>query len=135
MCSRQVLRELLDADTDADRDAGGVVTGVVDGNPFGDGVVTATAKETLARGKHYFGVCRPDAPYCDGYTDGVQMVDMRPKMNKMHRRMALVALTSDFGRPVRPMLPSAGTSGVVCANWTCEDFLHFARTVAVLVFG
>eukprot|EP00873_Tetraselmis_striata_P035669 jgi/Tetstr1/455933/TSEL_042714.t1 len=36
------------------------------------------------------------------------------------------------------MLPSAGTSGVVCANWTCEDFLHFlhfAETVAVLVLG
>eukprot|EP00873_Tetraselmis_striata_P040117 jgi/Tetstr1/460381/TSEL_000059.t1 len=63
--------------------------------------------------------------------------DMRPKMRKMDRRMALVALTSDFGRPVRPMLPSAaGTiSGVVCANWTCEDFLHFAKTVAVSVFG
>eukprot|EP00873_Tetraselmis_striata_P043400 jgi/Tetstr1/463664/TSEL_008525.t1 len=177
--------------------------------------------------KYYFGVCRPDAPYFNGFTDGMHMVvmdaaqgktadddyepsiaycgdahlqlssadmrylakeagagrivptiagtsglspfvrwllyisyvdfwplpiahalllgvvkdfweyvgtlkDMRPKMKKMDRRMALVTRTSDFGRPVRPMLPSAGTSGVVCANWTCEDFLHFAETVAVL---
>eukprot|EP00873_Tetraselmis_striata_P010997 jgi/Tetstr1/431261/TSEL_020958.t1 len=56
-------------------------------------------------------------------------------MKKMDRRMALVTLTSDFGRPVRPMLPSAGTSGVVCANWTGEDCPHFAETVAVLVLG
>eukprot|EP00873_Tetraselmis_striata_P028112 jgi/Tetstr1/448376/TSEL_035658.t1 len=54
---------------------------------------------------------------------------------KMDVRMALVTLTSDFGRPVRPMLPSAGTSGVVCANWTCEDYLHFAEIVVVLVLG
>eukprot|EP00873_Tetraselmis_striata_P020555 jgi/Tetstr1/440819/TSEL_029126.t1 len=60
---------------------------------------------------------------------------MRPKMKKMDMWMAPVALTSDFGTPVRPMLPSAGTSGVVCANWTCEDFTHFAETVAVLVLG
>eukprot|EP00873_Tetraselmis_striata_P025862 jgi/Tetstr1/446126/TSEL_033726.t1 len=33
------------------------------------------------------------------------------------------------------MLPSAGTSVVVCANWTCGDFLHFAEIVAVLVLG
>eukprot|EP00873_Tetraselmis_striata_P014295 jgi/Tetstr1/434559/TSEL_023650.t1 len=58
---------------------------------------------------------------------------MRPKMKKMGMRMVLVALTIDFGRLVRPMLSSTGTSGVVCANWTCEDFLHFAETVAVLV--
>eukprot|EP00873_Tetraselmis_striata_P028075 jgi/Tetstr1/448339/TSEL_035623.t1 len=56
-------------------------------------------------------------------------------MKKMDRRMARVTLTSDFGRPVRPMMPSAGTSGVVCANLTCEDHLHFAETVAVLVLG
>jgi len=61
--------------------------------------------------------------------------EMRPKMKKMDRRMAMVTLTSDFGRPVRPMLPSAGTSGVVCADWTCEDCLHFAETVAVMVLG
>eukprot|EP00873_Tetraselmis_striata_P006705 jgi/Tetstr1/426969/TSEL_017182.t1 len=61
--------------------------------------------------------------------------DMRPKMKEMDMRMALVTLTTDFGRPVRPMLPSAGTSGVVCANWTCEDFRHFAVTVAVPVLG
>eukprot|EP00873_Tetraselmis_striata_P023592 jgi/Tetstr1/443856/TSEL_031810.t1 len=60
---------------------------------------------------------------------------MRPKMKKMDMRMALAILTSDFGMPVRPMLPSAGTSGVVCANWTCEDYLHFAETVAVMVLG
>eukprot|EP00873_Tetraselmis_striata_P045995 jgi/Tetstr1/466259/TSEL_010815.t1 len=57
---------------------------------------------------------------------------MRPKMKKMDMRMALVALTSDFGMLIRPMLPSTGTSGVVCANWTCEDFMHFAESVAVL---
>eukprot|EP00873_Tetraselmis_striata_P018264 jgi/Tetstr1/438528/TSEL_027080.t1 len=58
------------------------------------------------------------------------------KMKKMDRRMALVALTSDFGKPTRPMLPSAGTSGVVCAaTWTCDDYLHFEETVAVLVLG
>eukprot|EP00873_Tetraselmis_striata_P018864 jgi/Tetstr1/439128/TSEL_027580.t1 len=62
-------------------------------------------------------------------------VEMRPKIKKMDRRMAMVTLTSDFGRPVRPMLPSAGTSGVVCADWTCEDCLHFAETVAVMVLG
>eukprot|EP00873_Tetraselmis_striata_P036956 jgi/Tetstr1/457220/TSEL_043868.t1 len=56
-------------------------------------------------------------------------------MKKMDRRMALVTLTSDFGMPVQPMLPLAGTSGVVCANWTCEDCLHFAETVTVLVLG
>eukprot|EP00873_Tetraselmis_striata_P027201 jgi/Tetstr1/447465/TSEL_003722.t1 len=61
--------------------------------------------------------------------------DMRPKMKKIDRRMAPVALTSDFGRPVWPMLPSAGTSGVVCANLTCENFLHFAETVAVMILG
>eukprot|EP00873_Tetraselmis_striata_P019358 jgi/Tetstr1/439622/TSEL_028044.t1 len=143
--------------------------------------------------KYYFGVCRPDAPYNNGYTDGVHMVvmdaaqgktadgdyelsiaycgdahlqlssadmwylaveagagrivhtiagtpgmfpfDMRPKMEKMDMRMALITLTSDFGRPVRPMLPSAGTSDVVCANWTCEGYMHFAEIVAVLVLG
>eukprot|EP00873_Tetraselmis_striata_P011351 jgi/Tetstr1/431615/TSEL_021145.t1 len=68
-------------------------------------------------------------------TSGLSPFDMRPEMKKMDMRMALVALTSDFGKPNRPMLPSAGTSGVVCANWTCEDFLHFAETVAVLVIG
>eukprot|EP00873_Tetraselmis_striata_P013344 jgi/Tetstr1/433608/TSEL_022873.t1 len=57
------------------------------------------------------------------------------KMKKVNRRMALVALTNDFRRPVRPTLPSTGSSGVVCANWTCEDFPHFAETVTVLVFG
>eukprot|EP00873_Tetraselmis_striata_P005459 jgi/Tetstr1/425723/TSEL_016143.t1 len=56
-------------------------------------------------------------------------------MRKMDRRMALVALTNDFGMPIRPMLSSAGTSCVVCANWTCEDFMHFAETVAVPVLG
>eukprot|EP00873_Tetraselmis_striata_P000345 jgi/Tetstr1/420609/TSEL_011697.t1 len=62
--------------------------------------------------------------------------DMRPKMKKMDMRMALlVTLTSDVGMPVRPMLLSAGTSGVVCANWTCDDYLHFAETVAVLFLG
>eukprot|EP00873_Tetraselmis_striata_P023948 jgi/Tetstr1/444212/TSEL_032105.t1 len=42
--------------------------------------------------------------------------DMRPKIKKMDMRMALVARTSDFGTFVRPMLPSAGTRDVVCAN-------------------
>eukprot|EP00873_Tetraselmis_striata_P046158 jgi/Tetstr1/466422/TSEL_010950.t1 len=56
-------------------------------------------------------------------------------MKKMDRRMALVTLISDFGKPVRLMLPPAGTSCVVCANWTCEDFPHFAETVAVLLLG
>eukprot|EP00873_Tetraselmis_striata_P040879 jgi/Tetstr1/461143/TSEL_006281.t1 len=65
-------------------------------------------------------------------TSGLSPFDMRPKMKKMDRRMALIF---DFGRPVRPMLPSAGTSGMVCANWTCEDYLNFAETVAVLVLG
>eukprot|EP00873_Tetraselmis_striata_P019083 jgi/Tetstr1/439347/TSEL_027785.t1 len=60
---------------------------------------------------------------------------LSPFMKKMDMRMALVTLTNDFGRPVRPMLPSAGTSGVVCANWTCEDYLHFTETMAVLVLG
>eukprot|EP00873_Tetraselmis_striata_P045064 jgi/Tetstr1/465328/TSEL_000865.t1 len=35
--------------------------------------------------------------------------DMRPKKKKMDMQMALVTLSSHFGRPVRPMLPS-----VVC---------------------
>eukprot|EP00873_Tetraselmis_striata_P014497 jgi/Tetstr1/434761/TSEL_023812.t1 len=48
-------------------------------------------------------------------------------MKNVDKRMALVTLTSDFGSP--------GTSGVVCANHTCEDFMHFAETVAVLVLG
>eukprot|EP00873_Tetraselmis_striata_P010278 jgi/Tetstr1/430542/TSEL_020340.t1 len=56
-------------------------------------------------------------------------------MKKMDRRMTMVTLTSNFGMQVRPMLPSAGTRGVVCVNWTCEEFLHFAETVAVLVLG
>eukprot|EP00873_Tetraselmis_striata_P007701 jgi/Tetstr1/427965/TSEL_018039.t1 len=60
---------------------------------------------------------------------------MRPKMKKIDMRMVLVALTGDFGRPVRPMMPSTGTSGVVCANWTCDDVLHFAETVAMPVLG
>eukprot|EP00873_Tetraselmis_striata_P017412 jgi/Tetstr1/437676/TSEL_000234.t1 len=42
--------------------------------------------------------------------------DMRPKIKKMDRRITLVAMTNDFRRPVRPMLPSTGTSGVVCVN-------------------
>eukprot|EP00873_Tetraselmis_striata_P009913 jgi/Tetstr1/430177/TSEL_020008.t1 len=58
------------------------------------------------------------------------------EMKKMDMRMALVTLTSDFSMLAPPMLPSAGTSGgVVCADWTCEDYRHFAETVAVLVLG
>eukprot|EP00873_Tetraselmis_striata_P025448 jgi/Tetstr1/445712/TSEL_003511.t1 len=68
------------------------------------------------------------------YHDFNVFKDMRPKMKKMDGRMAHVALTSDFGMPVRLMLPSTSTSGVVCASRTCEDFLHFAETaVAVLI--
>eukprot|EP00873_Tetraselmis_striata_P045350 jgi/Tetstr1/465614/TSEL_010260.t1 len=43
-------------------------------------------------------------------------------MKKMDKRMAMVALTIDFGRPVRPTLPSAGTSGV--RTETAEAFNH-----------
>eukprot|EP00873_Tetraselmis_striata_P026720 jgi/Tetstr1/446984/TSEL_034442.t1 len=68
-------------------------------------------------------------------TDDWGAKDMRPKMKKMDVRMALVTLTTDFGRPIRPMLPSAGISSGVCANRTCEDYLHFAETVAVLILG
>eukprot|EP00873_Tetraselmis_striata_P034355 jgi/Tetstr1/454619/TSEL_041511.t1 len=55
-------------------------------------------------------------------------------MKEMDKRMAMVALTSDFGRPILPMLPSTGPSGVVRASWSCEKW-HFAETVAVLVLG
>eukprot|EP00873_Tetraselmis_striata_P018145 jgi/Tetstr1/438409/TSEL_026975.t1 len=54
-------------------------------------------------------------------------------MKKMNMRMALVAPTFGFGGPVRPMLPSTGTIGAVCANRACEDFPHFAETVGLLV--
>jgi hypothetical protein len=52
------------------------------------------------------------------------------KIRKMDKRMEYLYLTSDFGRPYRPMLPG---SNVVCANWTCEDFIHFSETVAPLI--
>ena len=54
----------------------------------------------------------------------------RPALRRMDRRIVHVLMTSDFGRPCRPLVPSDGT---VMPNWTCEDVFHFTETVAPLV--
>eukprot|EP00873_Tetraselmis_striata_P025216 jgi/Tetstr1/445480/TSEL_033258.t1 len=59
---------------------------------------------------------RPATPQPRKFFYDFDVYDMQPKMQKMYMQMAMVALTSDCGRPIQPMLPSAGTSSVVYAN-------------------